>query len=813
MEVFIYGTNEGFNRMFETDSDLAYFVAKELRKGTQGAEQLGQFAYSLAFLNGGCVYSKIVIVKDSLKAFRTGNIAFSLFLRNDEKMKAVDILGLLNELYKWYDSNYIKDHCLNKGETILVKEDWSYVNEILKKYKTEPRSEEVQELNSGSLDPAFIYYKDEKELLNYFDKPYQEEYSEYSQVFFVDERLRGIEDPLNVLKNCGRELKDIELDNDAYFLSNFHSNEGLSILANNKPRTGRKGENSIRKNDWIVISYNRDERYYKSFKLEGTLSDNTSSIKNYFYVNGNQLIIKWEELKKNANPKENSITFRVVDRKGKPVEGVKLICTRPNKDPKQFTSYTTTFDGEEFRQEWKVSVKKDNNYFLDEQPFVPERNNPEFKLREYRVVLFKVVDSAAPDKKIKNFKIRINEEESVPEREFFDEKIYQKHKVFIQCEGYNDLRKSFCPATDKPEFKLNKKESSKGILTDSFKLLKKPRLIAGLSILFFALMATFAWLIYTSNKPPKVPLHQINEYVQGVELNDDTLKAYEASVNYQLSQLDTSSSNSFGNMFARKKEYRDSSKIGFSDSLNNTKDRLDNASLIRSAIKNGDINKLRQLDYYSKQEKFKNAISIVDSRNYEDVALIIKNQYADNLDKLADAIMQELGTELSSQESSKKSDDESGNKSDAEIKKEQLSAKSEPEQTNKSQDATAPMNSKSTKEQNKSGENKDFERKLSSGEITIDDLKTSIDNEAFSKYRKSIKLYLKFWTICADDRMQKTQLDKLLVEVKNDDYLKNSELKSFLSKVCNSQDSFNRFKDTISGLSRSINELTQSFKQ
>ena len=179
MKLAIHGTNDGYRIMYTNDEGFARLIARDIRKGARGDEQLGSTAYALVFINAGCVYLKYVIVKDSLRSFATGTIAFSLLIERNEKINPKDIYNLLNELYRAYAERYIKNNYLNLGQNTLVREDWSFVDRILKEYKSMPEQSPIDALKSGNNQPAIVYYEDEEELLRYFAKPYQPQYADY----------------------------------------------------------------------------------------------------------------------------------------------------------------------------------------------------------------------------------------------------------------------------------------------------------------------------------------------------------------------------------------------------------------------------------------------------------------------------------------------------------------------------------------------------------------------------------------------------------------------------------------------------------
>lgn len=106
--------------------------------------------------------------------------------------KGVDVKSLLDKLSRYYIDNYVIDNNLNRGESILINENWEFVQNILSRYKEVDKSVKEEMFVAGTKDPAFHYYKSNNELIELFDKPFQEEYIDFKQIYFIDYNLRGI---------------------------------------------------------------------------------------------------------------------------------------------------------------------------------------------------------------------------------------------------------------------------------------------------------------------------------------------------------------------------------------------------------------------------------------------------------------------------------------------------------------------------------------------------------------------------------------------------------------------------------------------
>ena len=290
MNIVIYATKDGLRTLYTTNEELAYLIAEERRSGANNDNSLGQSVYTIAFTTNDSVYTKYMIVKDSQRSNALGFIAFSLLINNNKTLKGEEIINLLDELSKNYTDNYIKNNYLNLGEKTLIKEEWNFVGDILSKHKEHDKTQKNEELHSGTKDGAIVYYKDEVNLKEYFGKPFQEEYSDYKQVFFVSEDLKeNPKNPLNVLSNSGEELKDIDLKNEYYYLNNYDRSRGITIIANGKNRTDGKNNNSIRAKWQVEINYSKDERCFWPIQAKGTLSNPDSEIYKYLELKNNQI--------------------------------------------------------------------------------------------------------------------------------------------------------------------------------------------------------------------------------------------------------------------------------------------------------------------------------------------------------------------------------------------------------------------------------------------------------------------------------------------------------------------------------------------
>jgi hypothetical protein len=251
MEVIIHGTNGGY-RIFYQTKNIPFSTARDVRRiDRNDGTPVRQTAYSLAFVENGCVYSKYVIVRDIERA-AVGNVAFTVYVPNTQKLSGADAKAIVDELAQEY-SKYIPD-----GRLERVNEDWRFVDIIANKYKSRLIAN-YDEMQSGMQDAAFIYYTTDEELQKYFDAPYQDEYGPFKQVFFVKSDLQGKpENPLNALRHSENNLtRQIDLDNPKYKLLFNQTAKGgvrIDVKANGNTCSNK---DKIHQKQELEISYSK----------------------------------------------------------------------------------------------------------------------------------------------------------------------------------------------------------------------------------------------------------------------------------------------------------------------------------------------------------------------------------------------------------------------------------------------------------------------------------------------------------------------------------------------------------------------------
>jgi hypothetical protein len=452
MNILIYATKDGFRTLYTTNEELAYLIAADRRNGANNDNSLGQSVYSIAFTTNDSVFTKYMIVKDSQRNNALGFIAFSLLINNNKTLKGEEIINLLDELSKNYTDNYIKNNYLNLGEKTLIKEEWDFVGNILNKYKEQDKTQKNEELHSGTKDAAIVYYKDEVDLREYFGKPFQEEYSDYRQVFFVSEDFKeNPKNPLTVLTNSGLELKDIDLKNEYYYIKNYDPSKRITIIADGKERSDRKNNNCIRSKWKVEIKYSKNERCFEPIFAVGTLSNPDSEIYKYLELNknNNQINIKYDAFN-NPEPKIKTITIEIKDRKGNFIDDAEIQIETKPWEKISGHRYECTFSGEDLIKTFHISIKKgDYSGKIDLIP-VNQTGNVDLILQEHINVSFIVINDIGI---VNDYYIEIRNQQgnlfsTSKEPKFIGEDIDKSYDITILSNKYERKSFPYCPARD-----------------------------------------------------------------------------------------------------------------------------------------------------------------------------------------------------------------------------------------------------------------------------------------------------------------------------------------------------------------------------
>jgi len=265
--ICIAGTKGGFLELYRSDN-LIRSIAADIRNDSGSGFSIGQEAFSLSFIYSGVVFSKCRILTDGMAGQRVGNINISLFIPCDKKLAGKDVKALLDELLMIYCDKYAQGNTLEN-----IHEDWTFINKSVDKYELNS-TESIQYYEQGKGRAAYIYYSDDISLQKYFDEPFQEEYKEFKRIFFIEKRwIDRLENPLFALQyEPNADLTKIVNLEYYRLLYKQLTNNGVKVYVTINGK-GISNNSKIYKEDilgiyWSKQFYNSQETHDKWYKID-----------------------------------------------------------------------------------------------------------------------------------------------------------------------------------------------------------------------------------------------------------------------------------------------------------------------------------------------------------------------------------------------------------------------------------------------------------------------------------------------------------------------------------------------------------------
>ena len=475
MQITIHGTLGGHKELYPKTKETTWIDA---RPDSNKVATIGQQAYSIHFENNSVIFSKYRIVRDVIGSKRTGRVSFSVIIPNSQKLAGEDVLALLNRISSEFSQKHIVNDNLDK-----FREDWAFVDAINALYKENLQLND-DEMSSGTSDAAFVYYpytyQDPQsgeettfDIKDIFDAPYQEEYSEYKQVFFVEKRLEGKdENPLNALRHSSDPRANltgkIDLDNPKYkllFSSPTDNKVEITVKVDDNPRFN---ENKIRKKDELEIIYSKP--YHHDKRVKNTLD----KISEYVDVNEKEgtVTIKdnvvWTQITHN-------FTFEVIREDGKPnlISDVEIVLKDEYQQERKAENNQITLTDEDLHKDlqnrWTVVAKtKDGSLLSEPREIRVEDAKAKVKLILHKELTVVVLDQENGDA-IWNFTARITKQDVVKtpdknknyEVEFVGAEVAGIWNIQVECKDYQSEGKVFCPADKDKDIVLKLKKLPK----------------------------------------------------------------------------------------------------------------------------------------------------------------------------------------------------------------------------------------------------------------------------------------------------------------------------------------------------------------
>jgi len=812
MKILIHGRKNGYTILYPKPTPTEFYsFASDIQSISANNYDVyyGKNFYTLAFVDGGCVFT-IYVIGDDVERGQLGEIGISVFIPNTQKLSGVDVKNLLDELINTFNRNYI---FYNKIDEPKNGFDWFLFTSLAESYDAKLITQPINSDNvtTGTQDPAFHYYESDSKLIEYFDKPFQEEYSDYKQILFIDSNLQGAANPLNVLRNSGVEVNP-DLTNENYYLNNYNRSKGVTITANGKSRSDKKGENQIRAKWQVEIKYSKD--YYKPIEATGSISNPSSEIHKYLEINGKDIIIKYDAFL--PEPETKTITFDVVTKK----DGVKVTDAEIQVDTQTWQSRSdVTFAAEELGKEHKIAARKGEFLFSDVLRITPKNYSPvsiTLLLIEKRIVKITATDQENGDS-IWQFKVRITGKDFykvTDQIEFVGDEIDKEWNIQIEKsrEYFESENKKFCPATDGNEiiFKLKKAkmqpiepDNPGGSEHNSNNKQKKPKSFAAKAKAFFSKSAVIASTIVVvliivlgildfyddrDNETPStktlLTAQRITVYVDGNSLSLDTLNEFKVNWEKQKPGIITHSSIEWNNpttWFVGSNEAKSDSNDY--KKWNESSQLIDKAIDIRILINNKDFVELKKvLGYFNKQLSFKTAIEKIDSTKYIKIRKELDNISTLTLTQIVDSV----NVILTQKEPKKQEQPQEQKKGEKEtVQEKEKSAKTEhtkeQPKAQKRKNPAAPTQQE-TLSAEKTSEIIKYLKSSELKKVTLN--KYLIDAGKNTTLIASVNLCLKLWSL---DGTRNKSYSSYQKELNQDSYLKNSELKDFIDAMCDKE--------------------------
>jgi hypothetical protein len=679
MKIIIHGTSGGY-RNFTPDTEILI----DARPDFNDVASIGQEAFAINFRKAHVVFSKYKIIRDVIGSRRTGHVAFSLLVPHSNKLAGSDIVILLNEISNYFCERFISNNNLE----YFSENNWEWMYNILRHFEKNLQENNdcfFSEDDFGINVAAYLYYPNLKSLENYFNDPYHSAYFPFKQIFLVEDHFEDKPgNPLNALKHDPRAnlTREIDLENyesTLYYNSNAAGGQikvffKKEILAN---------KSKIRKNDKLEIVWSKP--FCNEERIEGTWAEIGDDC---FHINEMKktLTVKEKQLKPSFRPFKINLEFNADPPDSPPTLFLKF---KDSSLISESFEETKKFKEEDINKGFYLSAACAD--LTSNQVFIgPNFRATEvvLTLNKRKGVRFVVLNERR--KELHDFELKIIQKEGAIKNGFVDflgdeikmvwkvqvsHKDYETHSLEVkpdEKEAYEiKLTPKAKPRKREYYLQVNKikgrqprdRNGEKRTITNKspenilecqpnfgFKFIgwQGPELDADYDGRYVAVfeqlwylkvlkvsivvlpifLASIIYILNTAPPPPSVdPTTEIMSYVEGVELNADSLEQLKQSYcNGSSVPKPKSDDTPWWNLFSIFATGDDENHAGNSLDLNACCQKINEALDFRIAINLGEIDELKSQAFLAEQQEFKAAIDSIEEK--------YKKQIGDTLNKL-----------------------------------------------------------------------------------------------------------------------------------------------------------------------------------
>lgn len=834
MKLFVQARKDGYNVLYPKPTPSEFFqFAGDIRPDSKDHNLLGKFIYTISFANGGCIFTKHVIVQD-VQRQGLGNIGFSIFIPNNKKLSGNDSIKLLDDLLNSYCKNYCPDYYLeNKTE------DWAIFETIANQYDSRMHNlsaDDTENYQRGTADAAFVYC-DKTELFKFFDNPYLEEFRPYKQVFFVEKNLEDKSDnPLNAIPHdpSANLTGKIDLENPKYkLIYNQQARGGVKIEVKVNGSL-RYSKSKIKRKEDLQIIWSKQfcETKVKSGKWYEIGSE-------FLEINDIEKTITVKEI--DIHPTTYTLSIHTKDRFSNPITDAEITLKIGNYSPgRNAINNTIQITEEELQNKCYIIAQKDNLISPQREIKLEDtKGSISLILSEHKKINFNVKDENGL---VNNYNIQISNKEVQPKEGnavFIGDEIEKTWQISVSHRDYETEHFNYCPAKDdNPKYVILKrktfsgqgqspnrkkyyikidekkgKRSYKGSHINEYEYKHPPfecdskygykferweffenkpydnydgyyeaifkglwyRKVPKLAWIFgiIAIVASTVFLLVNSDGSDSNSNivnaeinNKVNSYIEGIELNLDTLKEYKRKYCDSTSIIQSN---------VKEKSFWQKIWIfGSDDNGNSTSESsvipdfcsiIDNAIAIRTAINLGKIDDLKGKVFSESQQNFKSSIDSIEEKYLKQIGdtLNVRKVSILNLNQVAELIL----------------------KTQNDLRdKEKLIQKENELEKNTNQEK---QNEQKIKDQQKSN------------------TKNQQSSQTQKQQSSGISLDKEFWDLVHSGNAQMEAYSNLLKKHKN----KGGDIIAYLNKICKNSASFKKFKDIPEMDRKSAKTLTE----